>query len=81
MCIKRFDFDNAMECIKSHAPHAHAVIEKYVEQLERERRDDIETMRMAGINGIGMVTVEKMTGMEPFNHVNTTARAILERSH
>jgi len=63
MCIKRFDFDNAMECIKSHAPHAHAVIEKYVDQLERElaemRRTALEILEARQINGAIMAEFER----------------------
>jgi len=81
MCkITRFELDEALERVRKHIPLTADKIEKYVDQLERERRDDIETMRLAGINGIGMVTVQKMTGMEPFHHVNTTARNLSERS-
>jgi len=37
MCIKRYDYDEAILCVRPHAPHAAATIEAYVEQLERDK--------------------------------------------
>ena len=46
MCIKRFDFDNALESVKQHAPHTADVLEAYVDQLERERRHLAELLSL-----------------------------------
>ena len=64
MCkITRFELDEALEHIKSHAPHAHAVIEKYTEQLERElaemRRTALEILEARQINGAIMAEFER----------------------
>ena len=78
MCrVTDFQYDEALEQIKSHAPHCATVIEQYVEQLRRKMRDDIETMRMAGVEAVGMITCR--TGMEPYAHINKTARTLLEK--
>lgn len=39
MCITDYQFDEALELIKPHAPHAVDVIEKYVEQLKLENAE------------------------------------------
>ena len=83
MCkITRFELDEALECIKSHAPHAHAVIEKYVDQLERDKTE---------LRGILTTTTDELTfqlslrfdvsiAMAERNPYIFAARAILERS-
>ena len=78
MCkISEYQYDEAILAIRPHAPKAAQTIERYVEQLRRKRRDDIETMRMAGVEAVGMITCR--TGMEPYAHINKTARTLLEK--
>jgi hypothetical protein len=84
MCIKRFDFDNAMECIKSHAPHAHAVIEKYVDQLDNERAELYVSLLLLA-NSIPMDVLRMKAGnasldMEIAENAMNDARSLLERS-
>ena len=47
MCrITRFELDEALERIRPHSPLTTSVIEKYVDQLERERRHLAELLNL-----------------------------------
>ena len=78
MCrVTEFELDKALDHIRQHAPQTTLFIERYIEQLRRKMQDDIETMRMAGVEAVGMITCR--TGMEPYAHINKTARTLLEK--
>jgi len=47
MCIKRYDFDEALLCVKPHAPKCAATIEQYVEQLERDKAEMLHLLKCA----------------------------------
>jgi len=64
MCkTTRFDFDNALESVKQHAPHTAATLEAYVDQLEWElaemRRTALEILEARQINGAIMAEFER----------------------
>jgi hypothetical protein len=79
MCTE-FDFDEAILSIKPHAPNAVRVIERYVRQLKRLNEDNIEAMRMAGINAVGLIEVGRKPGMDAYKFINQSAKDMLERS-
>jgi hypothetical protein len=78
MCTE-FEYDEAILSIKPHAPNAVRVIEQYVRQLKRLNEQNIEAMRMAGINAVGLIEVGRR-GMDAYKFINQSAKDMLERS-
>jgi hypothetical protein len=79
MCTE-YDYDEAILSIRPHAPNAAHTIERYVRQLKRLNTDNIETMRMAGINAVGMIEIEHRAGMTAYDSINEKARVVIEGS-
>ena len=84
MCIKRYDFDEALLCVKPHAPKCAATIEAYVEQLEHDKTELYVSLLLLA-NSIPMDVLRMKAGnafldMEKVENAMDDARTILERS-